>query len=118
MKVLIVDDEPLVRRAICRAAQRRGHEVEEAEDGRKGLEKWLTFKPDLVYLDVLMPELNGPQVLEEMAGKNQAKVILMSAYSGKYDVEKAQCIGASLFLEKPFDDIFKVIEMGEGLVNG
>ncbi|MCB0384469.1 MAG: response regulator, partial [Bdellovibrionales bacterium] len=59
MRVLIVDDEPLVRRALKRVAEMRGHEVVEAENGSQGLEKWKQENPQLVFLDVLMPGLSG-----------------------------------------------------------
>lgn len=115
MKILIVDDEPLVRRSLARAAEARGHEVRQAENGRLGETVWKQYVPDLVYLDVLMPELSGPDLLKQL-GKTSARVILMSAYSGGYDLERAQSLGADLFCPKPFEDIFKIIELGEELV--
>ena len=115
MKILIVDDEPLVRRSLARAAQASGHEIKEASNGKEGYEIWKDYRPDLVYLDVLMPELSGPDLLKQI-GKTSTRVILMSAYSGSYDLERAQSLGADLFCPKPFDDIFKVIEVGEKLV--
>ena len=116
MKILIVDDEPLVRRSLARAAQTFGHEIREATNGREGETVWKEYRPDLVYLDVLMPELSGPDLLKLM-GKTSSRVILMSAYSGGYDLERAQSLGADLFCPKPFDDIFKIIELGQELVN-
>lgn len=115
MKILIIDDEPLVRRSLARAAQSRGHEVREAKDGQEGEELWRQYEPELVYLDVLMPQRSGPDLLKIM-GKTPARVILMSAYSGGYDLERAQSLGADLFFPKPFEDIFKIIEIGEELV--
>lgn len=64
MKVLIVDDEPLVRLSLRRALMKGGHVVEEAEDGVSGRDKWGSFKPDLVFLDVLMPRLSGPRFVK------------------------------------------------------
>ena len=117
MKVLIIDDEPLVRLTLERVARSRGHTVSLAEEGLSGLEKWINESPDLVFLDVLMPWLNGPQVLKELGDKKTGKVVLISAYTGKYDVEKARSIGADLFISKPFDDIFQVMDRAEELVN-
>lgn len=113
MKILIVDDEPLVRRSLARALKGRGHEVLEATDGPSGLASWKGEDPDLVFLDVLMPGLTGPQVLEEMGPARRAKVVLMSAFSGEHNVEKGQ--GADLFLPKPFEDIFEVVKLAEEL---
>lgn len=115
MKILIVDDEPLVRKSLSRACTSRGHQVIEAQDGAEGLSKWLSEKPDLVFLDVLMPGLNGPQVLKEIGSQRTGKVILMSAYSGEHNVQTATQIGADLFIAKPFDDIFEVVARAEDL---
>src|SRR4051812_45806565 len=116
MKILIVDDEPLVRKSLGRACQAKGHEVAEAADGREGLEKWKTLKPDLVFLDVLMPVFSGPQVLNEIGpAKGKAVVILMSAYSGEHNMETAQAMGANLFVPKPFENIFDLVAKAEDL---
>ena len=119
MKILVVDDEDVVRRSLVRAAQVRDHQVKEARDGEEGLKVWGEFKPDLVFLDILMPGLSGPQVLKELSqDMTEAKVILISAYSGEFDAKNTLSHGADLFVQKPFPDIFKVIEQGEELVRG
>ena len=115
MKILVVDDEPTVRRSLMRALSLRNHEVKEAENGEQGLITWREWRPDVVLLDVLMPGLSGPAVLKEIGPQNQAKVLLMSAYSGDYDVAKAKSMGAHHFIAKPFADIFKVVDMIEGV---
>lgn len=116
MKVLIVDDEALVRRSLSRAFASKGHEVAEAADGALGLELWRSLAPDLVFLDVLMPGLSGPEVIREIGPDRSGKVILMSAFAGEHNVETAQQIGADLFIPKPFDDIFQILKMAEGLL--
>jgi CheY-like chemotaxis protein len=118
MKVLIVDDEPLVRLSLRRALAKHGHLVEEAEDGQSGLQHWKTFKPDLVFLDVLMPRLSGPDLLKirRQEGADSGRVILMSAFTGQYDSQKAQSLGADLFILKPFEDIFSIVRTAEELV--
>jgi CheY-like chemotaxis protein len=112
MKILIVDDEPLVRKSLSRACIAKGHKVVDAVDGIDGLAKWTEFDPDVVFLDVLMPGMSGPELLKKMRGipgRPRARVILMSAYSGEHNIETAQQIGADLFIPKPFDDIFAVV---------
>ncbi len=116
MNILIVDDEDLVRRSLRRAAESRGHTVSEADNGEAGLKLWRAQKPDLVFLDVLMPRLTGPQVLKELGMPRTAKVILISAYTGEYDVDKAKNLGADLFIPKPFHNIFDVIVAAEKLL--
>jgi two-component system, response regulator PdtaR len=126
VRILIVDDEPLVRKSLGRACRSKGHEVIEAIDGAEGLTKWLAEKPDLVFLDVLMPGLSGPELLMEISrkldpqagGKRSGRVILMSAYSGEHNVATAQQMGADLFIPKPFDDVFAVVAKAEALFGG
>ena len=117
MKVLIVDDEPLVRLSLARALKRAGHEVSEAQDGAEGREVWQRENPDLVYLDVLMPRMSGPELLKALSGNGpiRAKVILMSAFTGEYDLAKAKQIGESRFIAKSFAGVFSVVKIGEEL---
>jgi len=115
MRVLIVDDEPLVRRSLARVASQRGHEVVEAENGQEGLRQWTQFKPELIFLDVLMPVMTGPQVLSQRPDK-VAKVVLMSAYTGPAGGQSAQEFGADLFVAKPFEDVFAVVSQAEELL--
>jgi two-component system, response regulator PdtaR len=116
MRLLIIDDEDLVRRSLRRAAESRGHIVSEANNGESGLSLWRAEDPDLVLLDVLMPRLTGPQVLRELGVPRKAKVILISAYTGEYDLDKAKNLGADLFIPKPFHNIFDVIVTAEQLI--
>ncbi|MES2964945.1 MAG: response regulator [Bdellovibrionota bacterium] len=118
MKILIVDDEPLVRKSLGRAFKARGHEVSEAVDGTEGLARWLESTPDIVFLDVLMPGLSGPELLKEVLPRLRdwkGRVIMMSAYSGEHNVTTAQQMGADLFVPKPFDDIFALVSKAEEL---
>jgi len=118
LKILVVDDEPLVRRSLQRAAERRGHEVQTASNGLEGLEQWILFSPDLIFLDVLMPEMDGPTLLLQKPKSSEAKVVMMSAFTGEYDSEAALKMGAHVFIPKPFEDIMKVISQAEELVSG
>ena len=115
MKILIVDDEPLVRKSLGRACRAKGHEVVEAADGTEGLALWIEHQPDLAFVDVLMPGLSGPELLAEISRrKNELKrvrVILMSAYAGEHNPARE----AELFIPKPFDDVFEVVKQAEEL---
>jgi CheY-like chemotaxis protein len=117
VKVLVVDDEALVRHALKRAFEKRGHTVGLASDGREALTMWNDFSPDLVYLDVIMPGLSGPDLLQTLtpAMRGQAKVLLMSAFAGGFDLERARALGADLFIGKPFEDVFQTVQLGEEL---
>ncbi len=116
LKILIVDDEALVRRSLSRAFKSKGYEVMEAVNGIEGLQFWKSWTPDLVFLDVLMPGLTGPEVLKEIGLNSSSKVILMSAFSGEHNMQTAQQMGANLFVPKPFEDIFVIVKMAEDLL--
>ena len=118
MKILIVDDEELVRKSLARACRARGFQVLEASGGVEGQELWEKESPDLVFLDVLMPDLNGPKVIENLQGRTTSKIVLMSAYTGGYDLNKAKSLGADLFIPKPFENIFETVQVAEDLVAG
>ena len=115
LKFLIVDDELLIRKAITLSAKQRGHKTQSAENGIEGLKIWKEFKPDLVFLDVLMPDMDGFTVLNHVPENVKTKVILISAHDdlSQKEIENA---GADLFIKKPFPDIFQLIEKAENLV--
>lgn len=116
MKVLIIDDEALVRRSLEKAFRLRGHEVLLAEDGEKGLALWLQFRPNAVLIDVLMPGLTGPQVISQIGVEVRAHcfVAAMSAFSGSQsEFESSEGPRVDLFISKPFDDVFSVVERME-----
>lgn len=115
MKILIVDDEALVRRSLEKVFLREEFTVATAQDGLEGLEKWKSFNPDVVLLDVLMPGLTGPQLLQKINDPN-AKVILMSAYSGDYDLNSLKHLGVLDFISKPFGDVFEIVTRVKNLV--
>lgn len=116
MKVLIVDDEPLVRKSLERLFCSRGYTVISAEDGHQGLKIWQETRFDLVFLDVLMPGLSGPQVLRAIGNQKTGKVILMSAFTGEHNWDTAKSLGADMFISKPFDNILDLVNEVENLV--
>ena len=112
MKVLIIDDEPLVRRSLQKVFEKQGHEVWVASDGIEGLDLWTDTRPQVVFLDVLMPGLSGPQLLTKLDPdlRSQTKVLLMSAYSGHQEAGLAD-----RFIAKPFEDVFTLVKLAEEL---
>ena len=116
MKVLVVDDEVIITHALRRAFEAKGHQVFLAHTGEEGLEQWQLLSPDVVMLDVVMPGLTGPQVIEEYknycANKNlvnNTKIILMTAHSGIKGREAALALGAHDFIQKPFENVFNLV---------
>jgi CheY-like chemotaxis protein len=110
MKVLIIDDEPLIRRSLEKVFLKAGHDVSVAEDGLSGTKVWRSLQPDGVVVDVLMPGLTGPEVVAEVQPEFQTAIILISAYSGDYDPESVKQLGADLFVEKPFENIQDIVD--------
>ncbi|MBK8203893.1 MAG: response regulator [Bdellovibrionales bacterium] len=115
MRILVIDDEPLLRKALGRVGLMRGHTVFETSNGAEGRKIWQSERPELVFVDVLMPGISGPQLLKEMGTGHGAKVVLISAYSGDYNLEKAKFLGADMFVAKPFEDIFAIFSAAEAL---
>lgn len=112
MRVLIIDDESLIRRALKRMFISKGHDAYEAADGLAGIEIWNEKDPDLVILDVVMPKLSGPEVLKLKPRPRKAKIILISAIACREEDTRE----VDLFLQKPFLDIFEVHSLAERLV--
>lgn len=118
MKILIVDDEPLVRRSLQRAFQAAGHEVFVAEEGISGLQLWELQKPQIIFLDVLMPGMTGPQVIDKANPelKSRTKIIVMSAFAGEFNHQLKENQNFDLYLAKPFDDILQIVKIAEDLL--
>ena len=104
-RVLVVDDEPDVL-LLCRLnLQQRGHELLEATDGRTALQLALERHPDVVVLDLMMPGMNGYEVLETLQQDERTSdipVLVLTAKSLRADRERSHRLGASGFLTKPF----------------
>lgn len=113
MKVLVVDDEPLIRRSLEKVFSKAGHEVVCARDGKEGVELWRETQPDGVVIDVLMPGMTGPEVIAEIQPSFQTAVVLISAYSGDYDPDSVKQLGADIFIEKPFESIQEIVNQLE-----
>ena len=101
-KILIVDDSAFMRKVLRDIFESAGYSnFIEASNGREAIEKWRKEKPDFMFLDVIMPEMNGMDVLREI-GK-EAKVIIVSAVGQKDMIDEAKALGAIDYVVKPFD---------------
>lgn len=102
-KILIVDDEEILRRIYSDRLTFEGFQVDSAADGQEGLTKIQTNKPNLVLLDILMPKLNGLQVLEQLNTNPELKkipVIVLSNVASDENIKKALALGAKDYLLK------------------
>jgi CheY-like chemotaxis protein len=96
-KVLIIEDEDLVARMYQKTLMFDGLDVEVANGGEDGIKKTTELKPDLILLDIMMPEPNGMQVLDKLKENPETKdipVIILTNLSGKYDADLARKKGA------------------------
>jgi two-component system nitrogen regulation response regulator NtrX len=101
--VLIIDDEPNIRRMVGALLEAEGYEIRDAVDGQSGIARALEWEPDLVLLDLMMPgTLDGMATLEQLRERfPELPVVMMSGRAGLADAVKATRLGAVNFLEKP-----------------
>jgi two-component system, chemotaxis family, chemotaxis protein CheY len=105
-RILIVDDAKFMRMTLSNILLKANHEiVGEAENGVEAIELFVKEKPDLVTLDITMPEKNGIEALKEIKQEYpQAKIIMCSAMGQQKMVVEAIEAGAKDFIVKPFDE--------------
>lgn len=105
-RILVVDDERHIVRLIQVNLERAGYQVLTAFDGKEGLKKVSSEKPDLVVLDVMMPYLDGFEVLKRMKADSAMKdipVIMLTAKAQDADVFRGWASGVDMYLTKPFN---------------
>ena len=106
VKILVCDDERHIVRLIQVNLERQGYQVTTAFDGKEGLEKIRSEKPDLVVLDVMMPYMDGFEVLKTIRREPETEslpVIMLTAKAQDKDVFEGYHYGADMYLTKPFN---------------
>ncbi len=104
--ILVVDDIGIIRRLVRVNLEPEGYDVIEAANGAEALERIKESKPDLVLLDVIMPVMDGFQVLKELrhcTGTQDIPVIMLTSCMEEVDRLKGREIGISAYITKPFD---------------
>ena len=101
MKVLLIEDEKLIRQFIVEYFQKQGEEVIEASDGYEGL-SLLDESFDLILLDIMMPGIDGYEVCKQVRQKNDIPILFISALSDDDNKLKGYHLGADDFISKPF----------------
>jgi adenylate cyclase len=117
-RVLVVDDDRLNRKLLTRGLEQAGHLVRTAENGREALKLLVEDPPDVVLLDIVMPELDGVSVLAEMKGDaalQHVPVIMISAVDEIESVVRCIEMGAEDYLPKPFDPVLLRARINAGL---
>ena len=120
-KILIIEDEKLLRDLLQNRLIKEGYEVSTAEDGEQGLKMMEKDKPDLILLDIIMPKKSGFEVMEEMQDDPELKNILIVIISNSgqpVEIDKAKKLGAKDWLIKTEFDPQEVIEKVKQQIGG
>ena len=107
-RILVVDDEPELLRALCVRLTAEGFACDTAANGREALDRLKTDLPDLIILDLLMPEVSGYEVCRRLQGDPrtaQIPVIVLTAVPERAVAPTTEWLGAASMLHKPFDTI-------------
>jgi two-component system nitrogen regulation response regulator NtrX len=118
-RILVVDDEPAIRDTMRMILEYEGHEVFTAGSGQEGLTTAERETPDLVFLDIKMPGLDGLEVLSRLRGMNEAlPVVIVSAHGTASTALEAGRLGAFRFIEKPLSKEYVLDAVREGVELG
>jgi len=101
-KILVIDDEPNIVNLVTAYLKPEGYEVYTAEDGQQGLKAARAFKPDLIVLDVMLPGMDGIEVLTRLRRESDVYVILLTAKTEETDRVIGLSVGADDYVIKPF----------------
>jgi two-component system KDP operon response regulator KdpE len=101
-RILVIEDDPAVRRVLARNLGAHGFRVETAATGREGLALDPSFHSDLVLLDLGLPDMGGLEVIEELRARTTTPIVVLSVRGGEADKVRALDLGADDYLTKPF----------------
>lgn len=107
LRILLIEDDPDIQKMVQLSLKYQGgHQVTVASGGREGLEKASADPPDLILLDVMMPEMDGYETcrhLKSQEGTRHIPVVFLSARAQQAEIQKGTDLGAVGYLVKPFD---------------
>lgn len=101
-EVLLIDDEPQIRKLLEIALESNGYKVILAENGKQGIQFAANHSPDLILLDLQLPDKSGHEVLKELRNWYNKSIIILSVINNEEDIVKALDNGATDYLTKPF----------------
>lgn len=114
-KILVADDSQFMRKVLSDILNKNGYtDIVEAADGSEAIAKFDAEKPDLVLADIIMPNIDGMEVLKNLVPKG-AKVIIVSAVGQDEMIAQAKTIGALGYIVKPFEEKQVVEEVAKAL---
>jgi twitching motility two-component system response regulator PilG len=105
LKVMVIDDSKTIRRTAETLLKKAGCEVITAEDGFEALSKIVDQRPDLIFVDIMMPRLDGYQtcaLIKNNATFKSTPVIMLSSKDGLFDKARGKIVGSEQYLTKPF----------------
>jgi two-component system, OmpR family, response regulator MtrA len=101
VSILLIEDDPLVRRGLQLALSRHGHDVRTADTGEDGLDEFRSSAPDLVVLDLMLPGVDGFEVCRRIRATSDVPVIMLTARGDDFDVVGGLAAGADDYVIKP-----------------
>lgn len=115
VKVLIIDDSGTIRKTAEAILGKEGYNVKTAGDGFTAFSKIMVFKPDIIFLDIMMPRLNGYQVcsvIKSNADFKDTPVLMLSSKDSVFDKARGKIAGSEHFMTKPFsrDELLGAIQ--------
>lgn len=105
MRILVVDDSSTIRRSAESMLTAEGYEVVTAENGFEALSKVARDNPDLIFVDIMMPRLDGYQtcaIIKNNARYRSTPVVMLTSKDGLFDQARGRVVGSDLYLTKPF----------------
>jgi two-component system, sensor histidine kinase and response regulator len=121
-KIVMVEDDVAMREIVVHKLSTSGFEVKEAEDGQEGLDLIIKEKPDLVLLDLMLPEMDGFHVLEQLRKNPDAKIastpviVLSNLWSNK-DILKTKALNVSVYLVKAYFTTEEILNKINAILN-
>ena len=105
IRILVVDDSATIRRSAESMLKKEGFEVVTAENGFEALSKVARHEPDLIFVDIMMPRLDGYQtcaIIKNNARYRATPVVMLTSKDGLFDQARGRVVGSDLYLTKPF----------------
>lgn len=121
VRVLLIEDDQLIQRMYQKIFKFQKYDVTIAGDGEEGLEQARSLQPTIILLDVMMPKMNGFEVLKKLKDSDETKkipVIMLSNLAGENDVETALSKGAVKYIVKSEHDPKEVSDLVQGIIDG
>lgn len=115
-RILLVEDEEILRMLVVDTLEDKGYEIDEAADGQEALDLFQEHTYDLVIIDYMMPVFTGLEVIEKIraSSRNQdVKILMLSAKSQQFEQDRVLAAGADYFMAKPFSPLNLLKKVGE-----